>query len=124
MVNAIEISFARAALGGPVEVPTLEGTEVFWIPEGTQPGDVFCLAGRGLPTLNRSGRGDQLVMVRVRTPTNLNERQRRALLEFAEASGESLGRAHPGAEGERGFLKWVRNLFAAREGRPEEPDSE
>jgi molecular chaperone DnaJ len=116
LMNEIEVSFARAALGGQVTIPMLEGSETLRIPEGTQSGDVFRLRGKGLPELNRpQARGDQHVVVRVRTPTSLNERQRRALQEFAEASGEDLG--HPGADPhhEKGFFEWVRNLFTGRD---------
>jgi molecular chaperone DnaJ len=110
-----EISFARAALGGEVEVPTLEGVEKIRLPEGVQPGDVFRLRGKGLPELGRGLRGDQHVVVRVRTPNKLNERQRKALLEFAEASGEHLGES-PAARGkDGGILEWVRNLFTIKE---------
>ncbi len=113
--NEIEISFARAALGGEVRVPTLEGEEIIQIPEGAQPGDVFRLRGKGLPELNRPGiRGDQHVVVKVRTPTHLNERQRKSLEEFAEASGEDLTRTSSGKHQEKGLFEWVRNLFTGQ----------
>ena len=109
--NEIEISFARAALGGEVRVPTLEGEEVLHIPEGAQPGDVFRLRGKGIPDLNRpQSRGDQHVVVKVRTPTQLNDRQRRALKEFADAGGEDLTQTGSGKQERRPF-EWVRNLF-------------
>jgi molecular chaperone DnaJ len=112
VMNEIEISFARAALGGQVEIPTLEGSETINVLEGTQPGDVFRLRGRGLPELGRAqSRGDQHVVVRVRTPTNLNERQRRALQEFADATGEDVSRVDVQERPEGGFFEWVRNLF-------------
>src|SRR5712692_2354159 len=106
----VTISFAKAALGGKVEVPTLEGKEVLYLPEGTQPGDVFRLAGKGLPEVGRSVRGDQHVVVRVATPTRLNERQRRALHEFAAASGEEVGETGDGS-----FFEKIRNIFARKE---------
>lgn len=116
LANEIEVSFARAALGGPVAVATLEGSETLRVPPGTQPGDVFRLRGKGLPELNRpQSRGDQHVMVRVRTPTELSDRQRTLLEEFAEASGEDLGQAHAGQQHEGGFFEWVRNLLTGRD---------
>lgn len=116
LVNEIEISFARAALGGEVTIPTLEGSESIRIPEGAQPGDVFRLRGKGLPELNRPGvRGDQHVVVRVKTPTHLNDRQRRALQEFAAASGEELSEPSANPPHEKGFFEWVRNLFTHHE---------
>lgn len=114
--NEIEISFARAALGGEVRVPTLEGEEILPIPEGTQPGDVFRLRGKGLPELQRpQTRGDQHVVVKVRTPTQLNERQRKALQDFAEAGGEDLTQTSSGKHHERGLFEWVRNLFTGHQ---------
>jgi molecular chaperone DnaJ len=115
----VEVSFARAALGGPVEIPTLEGVETQPIPEGTQPGDVFRLSGKGLPELNRpQARGDLLVEVRVRTPSKLNDRQRKALQEFAEAGGEDLSQSSEGHH-EGGLFAWVRNLFTGRDDEPQ-----
>jgi molecular chaperone DnaJ len=110
----VQVSFARAALGGAVRVATLEGDETLPIPDGTQPGDVFRLRGRGLPGLRRQERGDLHVMVRVATPTHLNDRQRKALEEFAAASGEDLGAAHPHGQN-KGLIEWVRNLFTHKE---------
>jgi molecular chaperone DnaJ len=105
----VTISFAKAALGGKVEVPTLDGRETIYLPEATQPGDVFRLAGKGLPEVGRSVRGDQHVVARVMTPTRLNERQRRALHEFAAASGEEVGETGDGS-----FFEKIRNIFHAR----------
>ncbi len=83
-----EISYAQAALGAEVEVPTLDGKVKLTIPEGTQPGAVFRLRGRGIPYLRGSGRGDQFVSVKVTVPKNLNASQREALRQFAAAMGE------------------------------------
>lgn len=116
LVNEIEVSFACAALGGTVTIPTLEGEENRPIPAGTQSGDVFLLAGKGLPELHRpTVRGDQHVVVRVKTPTHLNERQKKALEEFAEASGEDLSQPVSGQKQEKGFFDWVRNLFTGHD---------
>lgn len=110
----IEVSMPRAALGGVVEVPTLEGPATITIPEGTQSGDEFRLRGKGLPELHHPElRGDQLVTVVVRTPTHLNERQRQALRELAEASGEDLaGQQKAESHHDGGLFEWVRNLFS------------
>lgn len=84
----VPVSFASAALGGEVRVPTLEGKASLKIPAGTQGGTVFKLRGKGVPMLNSSARGDLLVRVMVEVPTRLNHEQRKKLEEFAELCGE------------------------------------
>ncbi len=79
----MDISFAEAALGATVEVPTLDGKVKYEIPEGTQPGTVFRFKGKGVPYLKRSGRGDQYVMVNVTVPKHLSSKQKELLKEFA-----------------------------------------
>ena len=83
-----DISYAQAVLGAEVEVPTLDGKVKLTIPEGTQPGAVFRLRGKGIPYLRGSGRGDQFVSVNVVVPKNLNNHQKEALRAFAESMGE------------------------------------
>ncbi len=79
----MDISFAEAALGATVEVPTLDGKVKYEIPEGTQSGTVFRFKGKGIPYLKRSGRGDQYVMVNVVVPKKLSGKQKELLREFA-----------------------------------------
>ena len=88
-----DISFAQAALGAEVEVPTLDGKVKLTIPEGTQPGAVFRLRGKGIPYLRGSGRGDQFVSVNVSVPKNLTGAQKEALREFAATMGEDHTRS-------------------------------
>ena len=83
-----EISYAQAALGAEVEVPTLDGKVKLTIPEGTQPGAVFRLRGKGIPYLRGSGRGDQFVSVTVKVPKNLTSSQKELLRQFAASMGE------------------------------------
>jgi molecular chaperone DnaJ len=82
------ISFAQAALGATIDVPTLEGPAKLKIPAGTQTGKVFRLKGKGVPALQGGGRGDEHVRVVVETPTHLTKEQRAILEQFAAASGE------------------------------------
>jgi len=77
-----QISFPQAALGTEIAVPTLEGHTWLKIPPGTQSGTVFRLKGKGMPRLNRYGRGDLLVKVNIKVPTKLSERQKALLREF------------------------------------------
>jgi len=80
---AVPVSFAQAALGVDLEIPTLEGPVKLKVPEGTQSGTVFKLRNRGVPVLNGRGKGDLYVEVRVLTPGKLSKRQRELLEEFA-----------------------------------------
>jgi molecular chaperone DnaJ len=78
----IPISFAQAALGAEIKVPTLEGESVLKVPEGTQSGTTLRIRGKGVPVLNGHGKGDLYVEARVQTPGKLNKRQRELLQEL------------------------------------------
>ncbi|MDP4089023.1 MAG: molecular chaperone DnaJ [Bacillota bacterium] len=82
------VSFGQATLGAEVKVPTVDGDVKYSIPQGTQPGTVFRLKGKGVPRVNSAGRGDQYVNVVVDVPKTLNEKQRETLRLFMEACGE------------------------------------
>ncbi|MBF0162559.1 MAG: molecular chaperone DnaJ [Magnetococcales bacterium] len=83
----VPITFAQAALGGRLDVPTLSGRARVTLPAGTQTGRRLALRGKGLPHLNRPGVfGDLVVEVRVETPVNLSKRQKELLEEFAACS--------------------------------------
>ena len=88
----IDINVAQAALGDQIEVETVDGAQTVKLPPGTQTGKVFRLRGKGFPRLrsdgSTAGRGDQLVEVRVVTPTELNERQRELFEELSESFGQ------------------------------------
>ncbi|MGL5348128.1 MAG: molecular chaperone DnaJ [Peptostreptococcaceae bacterium] len=84
------ITFAQAALGDDIEVPTLDGKVKYSIPEGTQTGTVFRLREKGITRLRGNGRGDQYVKVVVDTPKKLNEKQKELLREFAKECGEDV----------------------------------
>jgi molecular chaperone DnaJ len=84
---AVPVSFAQAALGAELEIPTLEGPERLKVPEGTQSGAVFKIRNRGVPVLNGRGKGDLYVEVKVHTPAKLSKRQRELLEEFAATDG-------------------------------------
>ena len=85
-----EISFAQAALGAEVEVPTLDGKVKLNIPEGTQSGTTFRLKGKGVPFLRNGGRGDQFVTVNVAVPRGMTSAQKDALRQYAETMGETV----------------------------------
>ena len=83
------ITFAQAVLGAELEIPTIDGKVKYDLPEGTQTGTTFRLKGKGIPSINGRGRGDQYVTVYIETPKNLNKEQKEALKKFAEAVGDT-----------------------------------
>ncbi|VVB84615.1 Chaperone protein DnaJ [uncultured archaeon] len=90
VVMEAAISFAQAALGDEILVPTLDGKASMKIPPGTQNGQIFRLRGKGFASLHTSGKGDELVKIKVEVPTRLTDRQKQLLREFAEISGEKI----------------------------------
>jgi len=101
------VSFPQAVFGDTVTVPTLEGEVDMEVPAGTRSGETFRLSNRGLPRLQRAGRGDQYVRteVVVPDPSDLSDEEREALAEFASAGGDEL-------EYDEGFLqKLKRGVF-------------
>jgi molecular chaperone DnaJ len=86
----LDVNVAQAALGDNVKVPTLDGDEALAIPAGTQSGETFRLRGKGVPYLRRNGRGDQLVMIHVLTPSRLTARQTELFKELGETLGKEI----------------------------------
>ena len=86
----IDISFAQAALGARVEIPTLDGSEVLRIPAGTQTGETFKLKGRGLTDVSGRRKGDLYVAVQVKTPADLSRDEKALLMKLAELRGEAV----------------------------------
>jgi molecular chaperone DnaJ len=84
----VPISFSIAALGGEIDVPTLEGKAHLKVPAGTQGGQMFKLRGKGIVNVNGSDRGDLLARLIVEVPSRLNAEQRRKLEEFAALCGD------------------------------------
>jgi len=83
------ITFTQAVLGAELEIPTIDGKVKYDLPEGTQSGTTFRLKGKGIPSINGRGRGDQYVTVYIETPRNLNKEQKEALKKFAETMGDN-----------------------------------
>ena len=89
------VSFVQAALGAELEIPTIDGTVKYTMPEGTQSGTTFRLRGKGIPGLNGRGRGDQYVTVKVQVPTGLSRAQKDALKAFGTTMGETAPETDP-----------------------------
>ena len=97
------VSFYQAAMGAELEIPTIDGKVKYTLPAGTQTGTTFRLRGKGIPSLQGRGRGDQFVTVKVQVPTNLTTEQREALRAFGAAMGEAVGAAEE-ESGLKGFF--------------------
>jgi molecular chaperone DnaJ len=102
---SVPITFAQAALGGEVEVPTLEGKVKLRVPPSTQPGTVLRVKGRGIPHRVRAGRGDQLVEVTLEVPTKLTGRAKGLIEELGKELGEEV------QPQQRTFVEKLKNLF-------------
>jgi molecular chaperone DnaJ len=96
IVTTVDLTIVEAARGAKLTVPTLEGELELDVEPGTQPGEVIVLRGKGMPSLQRSGRGDQRVLVNVLVPRRLTEEQRTLLARFEELSGEDTYRRDEG----------------------------
>jgi molecular chaperone DnaJ len=103
----LNINVAQATLGADVQVPTVDGMETLKINSGIQPGKVLRLRGKGVPHLRGSGRGDQLVVVNVEIPKNLNAEQRRLFEELAHSLGSEV------RPQERSFLDWLKETLGS-----------
>ena len=103
------ISFVTAALGGEVNVPTLDGESRITLPEGTQTGQTFRLRGKGLRSLRSGVTGDLFCRVYVETPVNLSSTQKHLLKEFGEAINGNEAKHSPKHQG---FLDRVKKFFA------------
>lgn len=89
VICAIPISFAQAALGGELSIPTLDGKGRLRVPPGTQPATVLRVKGKGIPR-RTGGRGDQLVEVNIEVPTQLTAPQKELIAKLAQELGESV----------------------------------
>jgi molecular chaperone DnaJ len=86
ILSEVELTVVQAALGAQIAIPTLEGEQELEFGPGTQPGEVRVLRGKGMPSLQRSGRGDHRVLVSVSVPHRLTDEQRDLLRRFEELS--------------------------------------
>ena len=102
----VPISFVQAALGAETDVPTLGKPVKHRFPEGTQPGQVFCIRGEGVPHLRGSGRGDLYVTALVEIPKRLNDRQKQQLREFESTTTERQ------YEKKKNFFERLRDAFS------------
>jgi molecular chaperone DnaJ len=115
LVCAVPISFSQAALGGPIDVPTLDGPFVHELECGRQCYDKIQLNGKGMPNRRTGRRGNLIAVLVVETPTNLTKRQEELLRELAEIDKKNVSPAR------KSFFDKIKSLFAGgdHEQRPE-----
>lgn len=101
----IPLTFTQAALGAEITVPTLDGKVSYKVHEGTQPGDVFKLAGKGIQMTNARGRGNQYVKITIEVPKNLSEKQKSVLREFDQTATEK------NYQKRKGFFDKIKDVF-------------
>ncbi|TDQ38050.1 molecular chaperone DnaJ [Aureibacillus halotolerans] len=101
----VPLTFAQAALGDEIEVPTPHGRVKLKIPAGTQTGTKFRLRGKGAPNVRGRGQGDQNISVRVVVPTKLSADQKQLIREFADGEGEHID------EQENSFFSKMKRAF-------------
>lgn len=106
----IPITFAQAALGDDVTVPTMAEKISYKIPSGTQPGTVFRIKGKGVPVPNSSRVGDLYVKVNLEVPTNLSQSQKNLIQEFEQNSTPEM------YEKKKSFMNMVKELFMGEDG--------
>ena len=104
----VPIGFARAALGGEIELPTLDGNVSLKIPAETQSGKVFRLRGKGVTTVRDGRTGDLFARIAIETPINLSEEQQSLLQKFEDSVSEGGDRHNPRAGG---WMDTVKRFF-------------
>ncbi|MGB3682781.1 MAG: molecular chaperone DnaJ [Rubrobacteraceae bacterium] len=106
LIHRMKITFVEAALGGELEVPTLDGSSEVKLDPGTQPGATLRMKGEGMPRLRQRGRGDLKVVFDVMVPTQLSPEQRDLLERFEETSGDGTYNGTGGS-----FFDRLRSVF-------------
>ena len=108
ILSNVYLNVAQAAIGDSLTIPTLDGDVSLKIPAGTQSGTVFRLRGKGVPEIHRSGRGDQLVTVRVVVPSKLTKEQERLMRELAKTFDGNGDAPH---EEEKGLFDKIKDAL-------------
>ena len=106
IITDSHISYVSAVLGTTLNIETLDGEVELKVPAGTQSGTIFRLKGKGVPILGSSGRGDQMVKVRIQVPQKVSSEHREVLEKLQEVEVEDLKSA------EKGFFDRVKDIFA------------
>jgi molecular chaperone DnaJ len=108
VIYNLYLNFADAVLGTSVEVPTVDGKVKLKIPAGTQAGKILRLAGKGIPSVNSYGKGDQLVIVNVYSPSVVSDEERKMLEKMRDAPNF---KPKANIKGEKGFFDRMKDIF-------------
>jgi molecular chaperone DnaJ len=109
LICQVPITFSQAALGGEIEVPSLDGALTHKLKAGIQSGEVVTISGKGMPSLRGGRRGDLHVQLIVDTPKHLTKRQQELFRELAE-----IDQSHVSPQ-RKSFLEKLKSLFAGDE---------
>jgi len=109
LVHELPITFTQAALGAEIQVPTIDGMATLTVPNGIQSGELLRLRGLGLPELNGTMRGDQVVRIIVWTPDDMSAEQEEVLLRLREVESPAPEKVRRGSH--RGFWSRVKEAF-------------
>lgn len=118
LICQVPITFSQAALGGTIEVPTLDGPLQQTLKRGIQSGETIRIAGKGIPNIKTARPGDLIVIVKVETPRKLTKRQEELLRELAE-----LDHKHVSPE-RKSFFEQLKEFFTGTEDQSETSDKE
>jgi molecular chaperone DnaJ len=113
LICQVPVTFSQAALGGEIEVPTLDGPLTHRLKPGLQSGEVVRIHGKGVPSLRHKRTGDLLIIVAVETPRNLSKRQEELFRELAEIDHKNVSPQR------KSFIDKLKGLFSAPEGTEE-----
>ena len=105
----VPLTYAQCAIGDEITVPTIDGKVRYTVPEGTQPGTVFRMRGKGIPFVGGKGRGDHHVRVTLEVPQRLNGQQKEALKAFEKTLDEK------NYERRRGFFDKLKDVFSGKD---------
>jgi molecular chaperone DnaJ len=117
LICQVQITFSQAALGGPIDVPTLDGKITHTLKAGVQSGEVVRIAGKGMPAPRGGRKGDLHVQIVIETPHRLTKRQEELFRELAE-----IDKKHVSPQ-RKSFLEKLNSFFAA-EPTTEEPKAQ
>jgi molecular chaperone DnaJ len=112
LYSEVPVNFTTVALGGKIQIPTLDGEEPYTVPEGTATGTTFRLRGKGMPDVSGRGKGDLLITLKVVTPKKLTKDQKKLLEQLAASLPKEKFEPTPREEhDDKGIFDRVKDIF-------------